>query len=679
MVEDATSPDPSPFVITANGSVVAGYTTTVNAGGAVNPKLEVLGTTDSLSTIAAGRWSADVNPSSYYLMKSRNGTIGGNTVLQLNDDIGQIVSVGDDGTTFIEGSSVTTSVDGTPGTSAMPSRYSIATTRGGLFTISTVVRSVNIVTLTATAPINAVAGDIILVAGVADTGFNGTFTVSTVAGAVITYAQTAANASSSGGTVTVQVTASTENVRVDSWGRVGIGSTSLTGYAVRLGATVGGATTSYGLYSGNTHDATSTTAVNNITSQPNTAAATFTVTSLRYFYATKGTFGVGSTVTNQYGFAVANTLTGATNNYAFHGALAIATGTYNLYMAGTADNFFGGKLTIADTTRTAVAAFSTTSPTNFYSGNATVTDGATAASTTVTNAPVNSFDNPAIAATNTAVTYTNAMTLYVDGAPTAGTNVTITNPYAVYVTSGASYFGGSITTNTTAYVTTTAGIGTAPTASNVLELGVGSSTVAPLKFNASANLLATPVAGTFEYDGNAWYSTDDVTGGRGFIPSVHYFRLSADGAAAGPTIANYFGATSGVNLDTSIYYEVEANLYFLKTTAGTLTFTLTFSNAPVFCDANYVGTPVGGVGTVGAPQTAALSKSVLAASALPVTGSLTTAVDHQYTIKAIFQANATSGGTFNLQITSSAGTVTPRTGSYYKLTRLPSANSGAFA
>jgi hypothetical protein len=200
-----------------------------------------------------------------------------------------------------------------------------------------------------------------------------------------------------------------------------------------------------------------------------------------------------------------------------------------------------------------------------------------------------------------------------------------------------------------------------------------------LKFNASANLLATPVAGTFEYDGNAWYSTDDVTGGRGFIPSVHYFRLSADGAAAGPTIANYFGATSGVNLDTSIYYEVEANLYFLKTTAGTLTFTLTFSNAPVFCDANYVGTPVGGVGTVGAPQTAALSKSTAAASALPVTGSLTTAVDHQYTIKAIFQANATSGGTFNLQITSSAGTVTPRTGSYYKLTRLPSANSGAFA
>lgn len=215
------------------------------------------------------------------------------------------------------------------------------------------------------------------------------------------------------------------------------------------------------------------------------------------------------------------------------------------------------------------------------------------------------------------------------------------------------------------------------TMSDALVLQPNTATQAPLRFQAGT-LLTAPVAGAIEFDGNAIYSTDDVTGGRGFIPSVHYFRLTADGTAAGPAIANYFGATSGVSLDPNIFYEVEANLFFTKTTAGTVTFTLTFTNAPVNNEAWYTGSPVGGVGTVGAPQTAALVKSVATAGALPVTGSLTTAVNHQYQLCAMFQTNATTGGTLNLQITSSAGTVTPLTGSYYKITRLPSANSGAF-
>lgn len=215
------------------------------------------------------------------------------------------------------------------------------------------------------------------------------------------------------------------------------------------------------------------------------------------------------------------------------------------------------------------------------------------------------------------------------------------------------------------------------TMSDALVLQANSATQAPLTMT-SGTLLTTPSAGAWEYDGNAFYTTDDVTGGRGFVPSVHYFRLTADGTAAGPTIANYFGTTSGVNLDPNVFYELEANLFFTKTTAGTVTFTLTFTQAPVNNEAWYTGSPVGGVGTVGAPQTAAIVKSTVVAGALPVTGSLTTAVNHQYQLSAMFQTNATTGGTLNLQITSSAGTVTPLTGSYYKITRLPSANSGAF-
>lgn len=211
----------------------------------------------------------------------------------------------------------------------------------------------------------------------------------------------------------------------------------------------------------------------------------------------------------------------------------------------------------------------------------------------------------------------------------------------------------------------------------VLAPPAGTTTVAPLTFTAGTNL-TSPTAGAVEFDGSTFFSTDDVTDGRGYIPSVHFFRLTADGSAIGPGIANFFGATSGMSLDASVFYEVEVYLYFTKTTAGTATFTMTFSNAPTNNNANYVGTPVGGLGTVGTAQTAALVKSTAAAGALPATGSLTTAVNHQYILRSMFQANATTGGTIDIRLTSSAGTATPLTGSYYKITRLPSVNTGAF-
>jgi hypothetical protein len=90
------------------------------------------------------------------------------------------------------------------------------------------------------------------------------------------------------------------------------------------------------------------------------------------------------------------------------------------------------------------AALSTTVAAKLLSANTTYTDSATAASGTVAHGTINSFDNPAIAASNASVTYTNASTVYIDGAPTAGSNVTITNPYALYVNGGTTYFGGTV-------------------------------------------------------------------------------------------------------------------------------------------------------------------------------------------------------------------------------------------
>lgn len=50
---------------------------------------------------------------------------------------------------------------------------------------------------------------------------------------------------------------------------------------------------------------------------------------------------------------------------------------------------------------------------------------------------------------NSTVTYTNASTLYVKSAPVPGTNVTITNPYALYVASGKTFLGDSVSATNT--------------------------------------------------------------------------------------------------------------------------------------------------------------------------------------------------------------------------------------
>jgi hypothetical protein len=145
----------------------------------------------------------------------------------------------------------------------------------------------------------------------------------------------------------------------------------------------------------------------------------------------------------------------------------------------------------------------------------------------------------------------------------------------------------------------------------------------------------------------------------------------------GPTIADFF-ATGNVTMDAASAYEFEWHLYFLKSTAGTVTFTLTFSQAPVNVTAHYIGSPTGGVSSVGAPQTAGIIASTSTATALPITGTLSDATNHAYVIRATVESNASTGGTIELQLTEGAGTVTPRRGSWFRYRRYPLANAGAY-
>jgi hypothetical protein len=132
-------------------------------------------------------------------------------------------------------------------------------------------------------------------------------------------------------------------------GSLGIGSTSLTGTTLRLSKTITGSVSSYGILSDGTIQSDVTTDARYYRTNAATAASAFTLATLSHFYAAQSTIGATSAVTSQFGFHVESSLTGATNNYGFYSAIASGANRWNLYMAGTADNYFAGNVGIGVT------------------------------------------------------------------------------------------------------------------------------------------------------------------------------------------------------------------------------------------------------------------------------------------------------------------------------------------
>ncbi len=172
------------------------------------------------------------------------------------------------------------------------------------------------------------------------------------------------------------------------------------------------------------------------------------------------------------------------------------------------------------------------------------------------------------------------------------------------------------------------------------------------------------------------YSTNDVSSRRGYIPSVNIFRLTSNGSAI-TGVGNFFGANSAIQLAAGGIYEVEAYCYFLKTTSSTISITASLSSAPV----NLNGIVQYGLITNGAAAGAAnqigLFNSTNANAAFALTGTLTTAVNHAFTIRLAIEANA-SASNLRFNFTPTSGTLTPLRGSYYKVIKLPSSNTGNF-
>jgi hypothetical protein len=126
---------------------------------------------------------------------------------------------------------------------------------------------------------------------------------------------------------------------VDASGNVGVGGSTATGVALRVVTNNTGSSQIYAVTSEGTIASDVTGTARLFYTAARTSASSFTLTNLRHYDAEQGTFGAGSTVTNQYGYHV-NNLTGATNNFGFYSNIASGTGRWNFYSNGTADSYF---------------------------------------------------------------------------------------------------------------------------------------------------------------------------------------------------------------------------------------------------------------------------------------------------------------------------------------------------
>jgi hypothetical protein len=133
-------------------------------------------------------------------------------------------------------------------------------------------------------------------------------------------------------------------------GSLGIGSTSLTEYSLRISKNITGGVTSFGVRVGGVVQSDVTSAAIYYDSTTATQAATFTLPTLIHYRAQQGTFGASSTITEQIGFNVTSLLTGATNNYGFRGQIAAGANRWNIYMDGTAANYLNGTTLVGSAT-----------------------------------------------------------------------------------------------------------------------------------------------------------------------------------------------------------------------------------------------------------------------------------------------------------------------------------------
>ncbi len=125
---------------------------------------------------------------------------------------------------------------------------------------------------------------------------------------------------------------------------IGIGGAPASSAGLLTTGAITATTSQYGVEAANTFSSAATTGAS-FYALPQTAAAAYTVTSLYNYLASNASLGVGSAVTNQYGFYSPD-LTSGSNNYGFYANISSGTNKYAFYGGGNAPSYFGGNVGI---------------------------------------------------------------------------------------------------------------------------------------------------------------------------------------------------------------------------------------------------------------------------------------------------------------------------------------------
>jgi len=130
LVEDDTNPDATPFVIDASGNVIKGRTSQVAFSG-TTPGTLIANNVGAAANLGQLYYANNSSGPFLLLGKSRGSSGAPFTTVSSGDTLGTVQFEGADGTGLIVGASISTAVDGTPGTSDMPGRLVFSTTADG--------------------------------------------------------------------------------------------------------------------------------------------------------------------------------------------------------------------------------------------------------------------------------------------------------------------------------------------------------------------------------------------------------------------------------------------------------------------------------------------------------------------------------------------------------------------
>jgi len=381
LIDDEANPDSTPFLVDTAGRVVTGNTATLTTfnNTTTTPRIQEIGIIANDAALGMALFSTTDSASpTVDLAKAGAAAVGTYTAVVDNEALGLIRFSGSDGTDFAPAASIgafadaefTTSGDTTdsPGRlvfSTVPDGSNTLTERMRIDNAGNVIIGIGEKTTSATGGLlrapNETGGSNLVGANFTIAAGNGT---GTAGGSGSILFQTAP-VNSSGAATDANTLATV--MAIANTGNVGIGSTSLASFSLRISKNVANAAggTAYGIYQDGDIQSNITTAVYNNTSA-NTEAAVFTLGNLSHYRAAQSTFGAGSTVTAQYGFTVDSTLIGATDNYGFYAentaavtagktsygfysTVNAATGggtTWGYYSNGTANNYFSNNLLI---------------------------------------------------------------------------------------------------------------------------------------------------------------------------------------------------------------------------------------------------------------------------------------------------------------------------------------------